>query len=132
MDSKMEQKYIAKAMVHSFRDLRGGDNGIEDDDGDNMSIPTFARPPRIIKNSNPTTNTSTYHHTNAKHTHSPHLATVQETSSVKDLLDDNNYATGHDTGHDSDNDGPYNFIRSTSSITIDTMLRDSHLDNDNI
>lgn len=124
MDSNMEQKYIAKAMVHSFRDLRG-DNGVEDDDNndDNMSIPTFARPPRVIKNSN---NRNT-HHTNAKHPHSPHLATVQETSSVKDLLGDN-YATGHD----SNDDGPYNLIRSTSSITIDTMLRDSHLDNDNI
>ncbi len=116
---------------------------------DDMSIPTFARPPRVItskkkghsppttktsesihRDSNSNNNNSTnqhYHHQQRRRQQQQnHLKAVQETNSLSDLLDNNyNDNKNNNTPDRNSFDGEIStLIRSTSSITLDTMLRD--------
>ena len=114
MNQHEEQQYIAKARLNSFRDLRGEQQSYDqrnDENDDNVSIPTFARPPRVIASKS-----------------NNHLKPVQE--SAADLLDDYKNNNTSDNQHvnrqrSNSDHGSISFpavVRTTSSVTMDTAL----------
>mmetsp|Transcript_29693 Transcript_29693/g.34154 ORF Transcript_29693/g.34154 Transcript_29693/m.34154 type:complete len:380 (+) Transcript_29693:1465-2604(+) len=118
-----ERKQIAQARIKSFRYLRGDadvDGVDHDHDDDGMTIPTFARPPRIIKHVKKTYNV-------AAKTPFKHLNSVQE-GRATDLLDDDMLMNPSSSA-----DFP-SIGKSASSLTLDTLLKDvdnNHNNNEN-
>ena len=108
-----EKKFIAQAMVHSFRDLRGVEQSYNHHE-DDMSIPTFARPPRVITSKNNNRSSNSQHNG---------LKAVKETSPMADLLDEN-----HNIGQD-DQFGNINTHDVDNSDGISVLTGNiSHLD----
>ena len=99
--NKQEQdNFIARAKVNSFRDMRGDD--------DDMTVPTFARPPASNPSSNHNHN-SIHRRTNYHHPNPLHLQSVQEGSDLLDI--DNMHGLGP------------GLVRSASNLTLDTAIK---------
>lgn len=109
-----EDAFLAQARLRSFRDLRSqnsqkgkaGISSFSDGRGDDMTVPSFARPP-APKSRNPP-RASYYRQQN------PHLQVVKESKDLLDIDDD---------GAEDHLRRPAGLVRSTSELTLDTAIK---------
>eukprot|EP00551_Chaetoceros_affinis_P012860 CAMPEP_0203670440 /NCGR_PEP_ID=MMETSP0090-20130426/6510_1 /ASSEMBLY_ACC=CAM_ASM_001088 /TAXON_ID=426623 /ORGANISM="Chaetoceros affinis, Strain CCMP159" /LENGTH=798 /DNA_ID=CAMNT_0050535301 /DNA_START=251 /DNA_END=2647 /DNA_ORIENTATION=- len=97
-----------------------------EEEEDNMTVPTFARPPREItsKTKGHVNVHRNENSSNQDNNNQSHLKGVNETNSISDLLDRNNNNNINSPDRNSISGEISTLIRSTSSLTLDTMLRD--------
>eukprot|EP00979_Chaetoceros_neogracilis_P004505 scaffold787_cov285-Chaetoceros_neogracile.AAC.69 len=98
-----EEDFLAQARLRSFRDLKNQNS--RDFRGDDMTIPSFARPP-VPKSRMPP-------HASYHREQKPHLQVVKES---KDLLD-------IDDGAEEYLQRPAGLVRSSSNVTLDTAIK---------